>query len=66
MGKNKGQNFIITGTVYPFDIMVSIGETDNSLINNLKLCNVKFKELEIIKNSLPQKDIIVCLTRGKA
>lgn len=31
MKKTKGKNFIIPLVVYPFDIMVSIGETDDQL-----------------------------------
>lgn len=32
----KGKNFIIKGTIYPFDIMVSIGEADEELYKKLK------------------------------
>jgi hypothetical protein len=38
--KNKALNFIIPLNVYPFDVMVSLGEKDTDLITKLKKMGV--------------------------
>lgn len=39
--KKKQINFIVPLVVYPFDVMVSIGESDNKLGKRLKKCGIK-------------------------
>lgn len=45
--KNVLQNFIIKLDVYPFDIMVSIGEPDDILFKKLKKCGVGESDLDM-------------------
>ena len=42
--KSKSQNFIIPLVVYPFDIMVSIGETDEQLKKRFKRYNIDYSD----------------------
>jgi hypothetical protein len=37
----SSQNFIIKGTVYPFDVMVSVDETDEQLMKQMKKAGIK-------------------------
>jgi len=43
--KSKSKNFIIPLVVYPFDVMVSLGETDDQLKNVLTKLNVEWEDL---------------------
>lgn len=46
-------NFIIKNPIYPFDIMVSIDETDNELIDKLTKSKFKYEDL---KDYLPMQN----------
>lgn len=41
----KGRNFIIKGTVYPFDIMVSHNQTETQLKKELKKYKIPYDEI---------------------
>ena len=47
--RSKTKNFIIPLVVYPFDIMVSLGETDEQLFHKFKKTNVEENEYDNAK-----------------
>ena len=54
--KSKSKNFIIPLVVYPFDVMVSLGETDEQLKKALSKYNVEwetFMECELPMPVMP-------------
>jgi hypothetical protein len=53
--KNKSKNFIIPLVIYPFDIMVSFGETDEQILKRWSHYNLS----EIDKNGLIMSDTVI-------
>lgn len=47
--KKKSLNFIVPLIIYPFDVMVSLGEKDDAVITRLKKTNVSEDELHLIR-----------------
>ncbi len=53
MGKQKSLNFIIPLVVYPFDLMVSLGQTNEQLKNSLSKKDVDWEDnMKIIGRGL--------------
>lgn len=51
MGSVKKINFIISLVVYPYDIMVSMGQTDSELKVSLKKANCEWDDLMMLKGN---------------
>ena len=47
MGRSK-KNFIIPLVVYPFDVMVSIGESNEEITSRLEALNISTQDIELI------------------
>ena len=47
MGRSK-KNFIIPLVVYPFDVMVSIGESNEEITSRLEALNISLKILSLL------------------
>jgi hypothetical protein len=47
--KKKSLNFIVPLVIYPFDVMVSLGEKDEDVIKRLKKTNVQESEFHLIE-----------------
>jgi len=59
MTKHKPYNFLIKGTVYPFDILVSVDEPDIKIIETLLLLGVPKESFDDeLKRKLLMKDTV--------